>query len=103
MCYILCVDSYFAVYFVYFERIGLRVHRITSDIVSLNIKLWKTFNIQVSRHSIIINSSYSNTNSNDKNRRLYFFHDVAHTYKNLKIGLLRNKFFTLPKRYNYSI
>lgn len=33
----------------------------------------------------------------DNNRKLYFFADAVHAFKNIKWGLVNNKFFTLPQ------
>lgn len=76
------------------EKIGLRVHSVTSDMGSANMALWKTFGINISRYSKIINSCIHPI---DKTRSLYFFHGVAHTFKNLKAGFIRNEFFKIPK------
>jgi len=48
----------------------------------------------LSRHSEIRNSCVHPVN---KNRFLYFFHDVAHTFKNLRQSFLKNEFFKISK------
>lgn len=80
------------------EKIGLHVHSVTSDMGSANMALWKTFGINISRYCKIINSCIHPI---DKTRFLYFFHDVAHTFKNLKAGFIRNEFLTIPKEIVY--
>ncbi|XP_039314224.1 uncharacterized protein LOC120359693 [Solenopsis invicta] len=75
------------------ENIGLQVQSVTSDMGSANMTMWKSFGINVSRHSTIINSCQ---HPNDKSRKLFFFHDCAHALKNINQGFLKNETITIP-------
>lgn len=70
------------------EGIGLSVHSVTSDMRSANLALWKACNINASKYSKTFDSCSHPYNAN---RELYFFHDTAHAFKNLKQGLLNNR------------
>lgn len=79
------------------ENIGLRVHSITSDMGSVNRAMWRAFsNIGVHRYSLIHNSV---SHPMDCNRKLFFFADAPHLLKNLRAGIINNKFITLPETF----
>ena len=61
---------------------------------SINQALWSSFQINASRYSTVKN--YAKHPVDTINRKLYFFHDVTHAFKNLKEGLLNNKIVYLP-------
>lgn len=78
------------------EEIGLLVHSVTSDMGSTNLALWKACNISASKYSKIFNSC---PHPYDANRKLYYFHDTAHAFKNFKQGLLNNKFCIIDDKF----
>lgn len=83
------------------EEIGLRIHSITSDMGAPNQSMWNAFNISTSRHSIVRNSC---KHPCDENRKLWFFGDTPHAFKNIKSGFISNEVFIIPdsfvKKYN---
>ena len=84
------------------ENIGLRVHAITSDMGSANQAMWKCYGIKVSRFSKVINSC---EHPYDPQRRLYFYADSPHAFKNAKAGFLSNEIITIPDNFvtNYGL
>lgn len=72
---------------------GVLVHAVASDSGASNQAMWKVFGITASRKGKIINSRVHPV---DKSRKLYFFHDACHAFKNLKEGMLNNQFCILP-------
>lgn len=78
------------------EKIGLRIQRIVSDMGSANQAMWREFNINISRHSVVKNKC---VHSYNETRHLYFFHDSSHALKNFKEGMLNHKYITIPKYY----
>lgn len=79
------------------EKIGLFVHGVTSDMGSMNQALWSEFQINASRFSEVRNSCEHPCDI--VNRKLYFFHDVPHAFKNLKEGILNNQVVYLPNNF----
>lgn len=77
------------------ENIGLRVHSVTTDMASANQAMWRSFGIGASKYTTINNAC---NHPNDENRKLFFFHDCVHAFKNLNQGLLNNKIIIIPKK-----
>lgn len=61
-----------------------------------NQAMWRTFDINVSRHSTIQNKCMHPFRNE---RYLYFFHDVCHGIKNFKEGMLNHKTVTIPENF----
>ena len=78
------------------ESIGFRVHAITSDMGPANQAMWRAYGVNVSRYSQISNSC---THPADSMRKLYFYADSPHAFKNTKAGFLRNKIITIPDNF----
>lgn len=58
--------------------------------------MWKAYNINASRHSEIMNFC---THPFDKKKKLYFYADLSHAFKNTKAGFLNNKIITIPDKF----
>lgn len=78
------------------EQLGLRVHSVTSDMGAGNQRMWKFFNINADRYCKVSNFC---EHPCDKKRKLWFFSDVPHAFKNVKSGFLNNKFFKIPESF----
>ena len=78
------------------ESIGFRVHAITSDMGPANQVMWRAFGVNISRYSKITNSC---THPADNNRKLYFYADSPHAFKNAKAGFLKNKIIIIPDNF----
>lgn len=74
--------------------IGLNVCAVTSDMGASNEAMWRSFGIRVSRHSEINNSC---AHPCDNNRKLFFYADTPHLFKNIVSGLLKNSMITVPQ------
>lgn len=70
------------------EKLGLKVHYITSDMGSSNQAFWKKNNITAGRYSKINNFLYHPL---DLNRKIYIIADAPHLFKNMKNMLVNNK------------
>lgn len=79
------------------ELIGLYIHSVTPDMGGVNQGMWKAFgNISASKHSRIQNSV---PHPIDNNRKLFFFADAPHLYKNLRAALIKHRIITLPQNF----
>lgn len=67
------------------EAVGLKVNSFTSDMGPCNQRLWKDFGINASRIGRPINYVIHPC---DAERKLYFFADVPHLFKNVTQGFL---------------
>lgn len=75
------------------ENIGLRVIGVVSDMGGANQGLWRLFGIcEVSRFSTVRNKC---PNPSNNIPQLYFFHDPAQSWKNLKDGALNHNFIKI--------
>lgn len=75
------------------EDIGCHVNSVTTDMGPSNMKMWKINNITCGRNSYPVNSI---THPCDANRRLWFFPDAVHIFKNICMSLVNNETITLP-------
>lgn len=74
------------------ESIGLHIHAVTSDMGGSNQSMWKQFGVNVSRYSTIKTFC---EHPCDKSRKLYFFPDAVHIFKNIRCCLVTNRLFKL--------
>ena len=78
------------------EQINLRCRGVVSDMGGSNQGLWRLFGIGVSRFSVVRNKCINPAKSS---KNLYFFHDPAHGWKNLKEGALKHEVITIPDEF----
>lgn len=65
------------------ESIGLKLHSITTDMGPTNLKMWKSFGIEARKESEV---QCSIVHPTCPQRRLWFFPDVVHVFKNIVSG-----------------
>ncbi|XP_071643008.1 uncharacterized protein [Temnothorax longispinosus] len=76
-----------------FEKIGLKVHSITTDMGSENRAMWNMFGIGCTRESDAVVSIQHPVRAEDK---FYFIPDPIHLFKNILTMLESNKIIYLP-------
>lgn len=83
------------------ESIGLRVNSGTTDMGPCNQRLWRDLGVRASKNDQAVNFI---EHPCDRNRKLYFFADVPHLFKNATQGFLNKDtiYFSdaIVKKYN---
>lgn len=83
------------------EAIGLKVNSFTSDMGPCNQRLWRDLGVVLTKDKDPVNYI---THPCDNNRKLYFFADVPHLFKNITQGFVNKQkiFFNanIVKKYN---
>lgn len=74
------------------ESIGLKVHSVTTDMGSTNMKLWKAFGISAGKDTAV---QCSTRHRSDPKRQLFFFPDVVHILKNIVQNFVVHEEITL--------
>jgi hypothetical protein len=79
------------------EKLGLRIHFVTSDGASPNKKMWADYGIVFKKENILNDLSIPHpVNSAQRaGRRLYFINDTVHVYKSIVQGFVNNGKLTL--------
>lgn len=81
------------------EDIGIRIHVVTSDMSSANQAMWLEYKIYVLKQKQINNSC---EHPYDKIRRLYFYADGPHAFKNARTSFLNNESVRINEKFAHN-